>query len=176
MCKYFGHYVGCHCVTQLKSLLKRWSALFNPVRPLKLSTQSLLNTGYQQTLFTNQHFRALLIGHGKCVLLPHCRGNSPNMGSFPNMGSCIISYQEMLRCLLKNIKHQAHEAVRCNHSINGQLLRTSVLSGRLYFGALWNVCLSLNCDSLAVDGRLLFWISLVLSSLLSAILNPSFVS
>jgi len=44
------------------------------------------------------------------------------------MGMCIISYQEVLRCLLKNVNDQAHEAVLC-------------------FGALRNFCLSLNCDS-----------------------------
>ena len=53
----------------------------------------------------------------------------PNMGRFPNMGRCIISYQEALRSLLKNVNHQAHEAVLCNHRKNGQLFRTSVLSG-----------------------------------------------
>jgi hypothetical protein len=52
------------------------------------------------------------------------------------MGRCIISYQEMLSSLLKNANHQADEAVLCNHSIDGQLLRTSVLTGRIYFGAL----------------------------------------
>jgi hypothetical protein len=41
-----------------------------------------------------------------------------------------------LSSLLKNINDQAHEAVLCNQSINGQLLRTTVLIGRLYFGAL----------------------------------------
>jgi hypothetical protein len=56
------------------------------------------------------------------------------MGRFPNNGRRIISYQEALRSLLKNAKHQAHEAARYNHSTNGQLLRTSVLSGRLCFG------------------------------------------
>ena len=52
------------------------------------------------------------------------------------MGRCIISYQEVLRSLLKNINHQVDEAVSCNHSINSQLFRTSVLTGRLCFGAL----------------------------------------
>ena len=69
-------------------------------------------------------------------------------GKSPNMGRCIISYQEVLCCALKNVNHQAHDAVLCNHSINGQLLRTSVLSGHFFFlGALWKFCLSLNCDS-----------------------------
>jgi len=54
----------------------------------------------------------------------------------PNMERCIISYQEVLRCMLKNVHDQAHEAVLCNQSINGQLLRISVLTGRLCFGAL----------------------------------------
>jgi len=52
------------------------------------------------------------------------------------MKRCIILYQEALRSLLKNINHQARETVLCNHSINGQLLTTSVPSGRLCFGAL----------------------------------------
>jgi hypothetical protein len=52
------------------------------------------------------------------------------------MGRCIISYQEVLSSLLKNVNHQADEAGHCNHSINGQLLRTSVPTGRLCFGAL----------------------------------------
>ena len=97
-------------------------------------------------------------------------------GKSPNMGRRIISYQEVLHPLLKNVNDKAHEAVLCNQSINGQLLRTSVLNGRLCFGALWSFCLSLNCDSSAVEGKLFFWISLVLDSLLSAILKPSFVS
>jgi hypothetical protein len=41
------------------------------------------------------------------------------------MGRCIISYQEVLRCLLKNLNDQAHEAVIFNQTIDGQLLRTS---------------------------------------------------
>ena len=49
------------------------------------------------------------------------------------MGRCIISYQEVLRCLFQNVNHQAHKAVLCNHSINGQLLRTSVLRGQSLF-------------------------------------------
>jgi len=71
-------------------------------------------------------------------------------GKSPNMGRCIISYQEALRCLLKNVNDQEHEAVLCNHITNGQVLRTSLLSGHLCFGPLWNFCLSLNCDSWAV--------------------------
>jgi len=58
------------------------------------------------------------------------------MGRFPNMGRCIVSYQEVLSSLLRNVNHQEDEAGPCKHSINGQLLRTSVLIGRLYFGAL----------------------------------------
>jgi len=107
-------------------------------------------------------------------LIPPVSGKSPNMGRFPNMGRCIISYQEVLSSLLQNVNHQADEATPCNHSINSQLLRTSVLTGRLCFGALWNFCLSLNCDSWAVEGKLFFWISLVLSSRLSVILNTCF--
>jgi hypothetical protein len=64
------------------------------------------------------------------------RGKSPNMGRFPNMGRCIISYQEVLSSVLKSGNHQADEHLLCNHSINGQLLRTSVLAGHLCFGAL----------------------------------------
>jgi hypothetical protein len=61
---------------------------------------------------------------------------SPIMDRFPNMGGFIISYQEFLRSEVKNVNHQAVEAILSNHTINGQLLRTSVLTGRLYFGAL----------------------------------------
>jgi hypothetical protein len=52
------------------------------------------------------------------------------------MGRCIISYQEVLSSLVKNVNRQADEALLCNHSISGQLLRTSVVSGRFCFGAL----------------------------------------
>jgi hypothetical protein len=52
------------------------------------------------------------------------------------MRRCIISYQEVLRSLLKNVKHQADKAILSNHNINGQLLRTAVLTGRLCYGAL----------------------------------------
>jgi hypothetical protein len=52
------------------------------------------------------------------------------------MGRCIISHQEVLHPLLRNVKHQADETFLSNHGINGQLLRTSVLTGRLCFGAL----------------------------------------
>jgi len=59
------------------------------------------------------------------------------------MRMCIISYQEVLHSLLKNVNDEEHEAVLFNQSINGQLLtndlwllRTSVLTGRLCFGAL----------------------------------------
>jgi len=53
------------------------------------------------------------------------------------MGRCIISYQEVLSSLLKNVNHQADElAGPRNYSINGHLLRTSVLTGYLCFGAL----------------------------------------
>jgi hypothetical protein len=58
------------------------------------------------------------------------------MGRCPNMGRCIISHQEVLRPLLKNVNHQADETLLSSHGINGQLLRTSVLTGRLCFGAL----------------------------------------
>jgi len=58
------------------------------------------------------------------------------MGRFPDMGRCIISYQEVPSSLLKNVNHQADEAGPCNHSTNGQFLRTSVLTESLYFGAL----------------------------------------
>jgi hypothetical protein len=59
------------------------------------------------------------------------------------MGRCIISYQDVLHSLLKNVNDQEHEAVLFNQSINSQLLtydlwllRNSVLTGRLCFGAL----------------------------------------
>ena len=97
-------------------------------------------------------------------------------GKSPNMGRCIISYQDVLSSLLKNVNYQADEAGPCNHSINSQLLRTLVMTGLLYFGALWNFCLSLNCDSWAVEDKLFFLISLVLSSLLTVILNTCFGS
>jgi len=58
------------------------------------------------------------------------------MGRFRNFGKYIISYQEVMRSLLKNINPQAGEAILCNHSVNGQLLGTSVLNGRLCFVAL----------------------------------------
>jgi hypothetical protein len=57
-------------------------------------------------------------------------------GKWPNMGRCIISYQEVLGSLVKNVNHEADDALLCNHSISGQLLKTSVLSGRFCFGAL----------------------------------------
>jgi hypothetical protein len=52
------------------------------------------------------------------------------------MGRCIISYQEVLSPLLRNVNHQADEAGPCNHTLNGPLLRISVLTGRLGFGRL----------------------------------------
>ena len=102
------------------------------------------------------------------------KGKSPIIERFPNTGRFSISYQEVLRSLLKNVNHQADEVLVCNHSLNGQLLRTSVLTRRVCFGALWNSFLSLNCDSRAVEGKLFFWISLVISSVLSVILNNCF--
>jgi hypothetical protein len=51
------------------------------------------------------------------------------------MKRCIISYQEVLSSLLNNVNHQADGAV-ITARINGQLLRASVLTGRLCFGAL----------------------------------------
>jgi hypothetical protein len=104
------------------------------------------------------------------------RGKSPIMGRFPNMGRCIISHQEVLCSLHKNVNHQTDDTVLSNHCINGQLLRTLVLTGHLCFGALWNFCLSLNCDSCSLEGKLIFLISLVLSSLLSVILKTWFSS
>jgi hypothetical protein len=38
------------------------------------------------------------------VLCFTIRGKSPIMRRFPNMGRCIISYQEVLRSLLKNTR------------------------------------------------------------------------
>ena len=57
-------------------------------------------------------------------------------GKTPNVGRCLTSYQEVLNSLLRNVNHQADEAGPCNHSTNGQFLRTSVLTESLYFGAL----------------------------------------
>jgi hypothetical protein len=68
------------------------------------------------------------------------------------MGRYIISYQEVLHPLFKNVNHQADETLLSNHGINSQLLRTSVLTGRLCFGALRNFCY----DSSAVEGKLFF--------------------
>jgi hypothetical protein len=64
------------------------------------------------------------------------RGKSLLMGRFPNMGRYIISYQEVLRSELKHINHQEDEIINCNHIINDQLLKNSVGTGRLCFGAL----------------------------------------
>jgi hypothetical protein len=33
------------------------------------------------------------------------RGKSPITGRFPNLGKCFISYQEVLRSVLKNVNH-----------------------------------------------------------------------
>jgi hypothetical protein len=63
-------------------------------------------------------------------------GKSPIMGKFPNMGRCIISYQEVLRSVLKNVNLQAGEVIKCDHRINGQSLKTSVPAGCLCFCAL----------------------------------------
>jgi hypothetical protein len=46
------------------------------------------------------------------------------MGRFPNLRKCIISHQEVLRSVLKNVNHCAIEVILCNHIINGQLLKT----------------------------------------------------
>jgi hypothetical protein len=89
------------------------------------------------------------------------------------MGKWIISYQKVLRTVIKNVNHKTVEVINCNHNINGQLLKTSFLKKCLCFGAQWNFCLTLNCDSWEVEVKLNFWISLVLSFVLSAILNPS---
>jgi len=42
----------------------------------------------------------------------------------------------VLHSLFKNVNDQAHEAVLCNQSINGQLLKNSVLTGHLCFDAM----------------------------------------
>jgi hypothetical protein len=54
------------------------------------------------------------------------------------MGRCIISYQEVLRFELKNVNHLADEDISCNYIINGQLLKTSLLTACLYLGVLRN--------------------------------------
>jgi len=64
------------------------------------------------------------------------RGKSLLMGRFPNMGRCIIAHQEVLRSEFKNVNHQEDEIINCNHIINGQLLKNSVGTGCLCFGAL----------------------------------------
>jgi hypothetical protein len=83
------------------------------------------------------------------------RENLPIMGKFPNLGRCIISHQEVLRSVLKNVNHQADEVISFNHRINGQLLKTPYWLG-VCSGALWNFCLSLNCDSWPVKNNLFF--------------------
>jgi hypothetical protein len=52
------------------------------------------------------------------------------------LGKRIISYQEVLRSLLKDVNQQTDEAIFSNHSINGQVLKTSVLNGSVCFGVL----------------------------------------
>jgi hypothetical protein len=52
------------------------------------------------------------------------------------MGRCIISYQGVLRSVLKNVNHYADEVINYNHTTHGQLPKTSVLSGCLSFGAM----------------------------------------
>ena len=47
------------------------------------------------------------------------RGKSPIIGTFPNMGRCTISYQEVQHSLLKNVNHEVDEAILTNRSING---------------------------------------------------------
>jgi hypothetical protein len=63
-------------------------------------------------------------------------GKPPIMGRFPNMETCIISYQEVLCSVLKNVNHYTYEFINCNYRINGQFLKNSVLAGCLCFGAL----------------------------------------
>jgi hypothetical protein len=58
------------------------------------------------------------------------------MRRFLNLGKCIISYQEVLRSVLKNLNHLEDEVINCNHIINGQLLKNSVPAGCHCFGAL----------------------------------------
>jgi hypothetical protein len=70
------------------------------------------------------------------VCLHTVGGNSPIMRRFPDMGRCIISYQEVLRPELKNVYHLADEVINCNYIINGQLLKTSLLTTCFYLGAL----------------------------------------
>jgi hypothetical protein len=52
-------------------------------------------------------------------------------GRFPNLGKGIISYKEVLFSVLRNVNHYADEVTLCNHIINGHLLKTSLLTGRL---------------------------------------------
>jgi hypothetical protein len=120
-----------------------------------------LNEHIWESQTVNKHSR-YRVWYYKCIeqyIITELLQNVIYRGKSPNMGRCIISYQEVLSSLLKNGNHQADEALLCNHSTNSQLLWTSVLSGHLCFGALWNFCLSLNCDSWAVEGKLFFWIT-----------------
>ena len=64
------------------------------------------------------------------------RGKSPIMGRFPNLGKGIISCQEVLFSVLKNVNHYADEVILCKHIINGQLLKMSLLTGCLCCGVL----------------------------------------
>jgi hypothetical protein len=66
----------------------------------------------------------------------HQKRDQGSRGKSPVTGRCIISYQEVLRSLLKNVNHQADEVILSNHGINGQFLKTSVLNGCPCLGAL----------------------------------------
>jgi hypothetical protein len=39
------------------------------------------------------------------------KSEATDRGKWPNMGRCIISYQEVLSSLVKNVNHQADEAL-----------------------------------------------------------------
>jgi hypothetical protein len=45
------------------------------------------------------------------------------IGESSHMGRCIISYQEVLRPVLKIVNHYEDEVINCNHRINGQFLK-----------------------------------------------------
>ena len=113
---------------------RRFITAFTSARHLSLSwASSILSinphpTSWISILILSFHLRlGLPLG-----LLPSGFPTKPCKEKSPNTGRCIISYQEVLSSLLKNVNHQADGAGPCNHSINGQLLRTLVLTGRLF--------------------------------------------
>jgi hypothetical protein len=70
----------------------------------------------EKLIVTGRPQEKCLHGRSKCRWLS--RGKSPIMGRFPNMSRYIISPQEVLRSLLKNVNHRTDETVLSNHCIN----------------------------------------------------------